>query len=35
LRADQPLMQAIAGEVRRHHSFTSRADTILDVMAGC
>lgn len=33
LRADQPLMQAIAGEVRSHHSFACRASTILELLA--
>ena len=33
LRADQPLMQAIAGEVRSQHSFAWRASTILELMA--
>lgn len=32
LRANQPLMQAIAREVRCHHTFAERANTIIDAM---
>ncbi len=35
LRANQPLMQKIAQEVRQKHSFASRAMTLMNTLASC